>query len=381
MEDGTTYAETCCGCLAMTDPLNSSVAVGRWFGIPLRLHATLLIYACYQLLNSALEKEQSVLQTAGWLLLLLLALFVHELGHALARSWYGEEPDVIRLWPLGDFQLPSRSLANLGENAWRVALAGPLLNVAVALAIAVGLYAFADATFIFNIFGNAQGTGAPLVASKVAGGARSIAQAFSVVWVLGWFGYWNWILFIANLIPALPFDAGVVLRSLTSRANYGSSRNSIFIPMAARTAGVLLVVVGLLKMLYGHFDVGVRLWVLAFLIEWIIRAESRQDEEAGFFDDTVFGYDFSEGYTSLEAGAATVRPIQESAIKRWRRRRSDDRRLRRQARESAQDRRMDEILDKLHREGKASLTDEETRFLNRVSRLIRDRPKSTPKDR
>ena len=51
-------------------------------------------------------------------------------------------------------------------------------------------------------------------------------------------------------------------------------------------------------------------------------------EDGGFFDDGVFGYDFSEGYTSLEGSAAKVRPYRESALKRWRRRRSDLRRQR-----------------------------------------------------
>ena len=253
----------------------------------------------------------------------------------------------------------------------------------MALAIAIGLYVFADTISVFNIFGNEQGTGAPWVAAKVLAdgtASRPIATAYHTAWFLGWFGYWNWILFMANLIPALPFDGGRVLRSLTANANYGSTRNSIFVPVAARTSSVLLVVVGLFRMLHGHFDVGVRLWLLAFLIEWIIRTEAHRDEEAGFFDDTVFGYDFSEGYTSLDANAAILRPKHESAINRWRRRRSDQRRLRRQAREAAQDRRMDEILDKVHRQGRAALTDEETRFLNRVSRLLRNRPKPTAKD-
>jgi hypothetical protein len=46
------------------------------------------------------------------------------------------------------------------------------------------------------------------------------------------------------------------------------------------------------------------------------------------------------------------------------------------AREAAEERRMDEILDKLHREGRGSLTDEEQRFLLRVSRRYRNRPKT-----
>jgi hypothetical protein len=108
----------------------------------------------------------------------------------------------------------------------------------------------------------------------------------------------------------------------------------------------------------------------------IVRAETRMLEDGGFFEDGVFGYDFTEGYTSLEGSAAKVRPYRESALKRWRRRRSDLRRQRQQAREAAEDRRMDEILEKLHREGRAALSDEEHRFLIRVSAKYRNRPKA-----
>ena len=46
-------------------------------------------------------------------------------------------------------------------------------------------------------------------------------------------------------------------------------------------------------------------------------------------------------------------------------------------REAAEERRMDEILDKLHREGRGALTDEEHRFLVRVSARYRNRTKNT----
>ena len=122
---------------------------------------------------------------------------------------------------------------------------------------------------------------------------------------------------------------------------------------------------------------GLTLIGLAFLIEHLVRTEARMLEDGGYFDDGVFGYDFSEGYTSLESGARKVRPYRESALKRWRRRRSELRRQRRVAVEAAEERRMDEILEKLHREGRPALTDEENRFLVRVSARYRNRTKNT----
>jgi hypothetical protein len=61
-------------------------------------------------------------------------------------------------------------------------------------------------------------------------------------------------------------------------------------------------------------------------------------------------------------------------LRRWRR--SSDRRRRREAREAAEELRMDEILAKLHREGRAALSDEEQRFLVRLSARYKNRPRS-----
>jgi hypothetical protein len=177
------------------------------------------------------------------------------------------------------------------------------------------------------------------------------------------------------LIPALPFDGGRILRGHLARVAITSTKDSMLGPWTAHTFAAVLGLVGLVRLISGHGD-GFGLIGLALLIEVMVRAEMRLMEEGGFYDDGVFGYDFSEGYTSLEGSAAKVRPYRESALKRWRRRRSDQRRQRRLAREAAEEARMDEILEKLYREGRTALTDEETRFLVRVSAKYRNKPKA-----
>jgi hypothetical protein len=132
-------------------------------------------------------------------------------------------------------------------------------------------------------------------------------------------------------------------------------------------------VIGLVRWVYYQKPGGPEVLALAVMIELLVRAEARALEDGGFFDDGMFGYDFSQGYTSLDAGAATVRPPREGALKRWRRRRSEVRRRRREAAELADEQRMDAILEKLHREGRAALSDEEQRFLVRVSARYRKR--------
>jgi hypothetical protein len=150
----------------------------------------------------------------------------------------------------------------------------------------------------------------------------------------------------------------------------------MYAPWTARACAVVLVLWGVVRLIVkGQFD-GLTLIALGVLVELLVRSEARMLEDGGYFDDGVFGYDFSDGYTSLESSAAKVRPYRESAIKRWRRRRSEQRRQRRLAREAAEERRMDEILEKLHREGRGALTDEENRFLIRVSMRLRNRTKN-----
>ncbi len=352
----------------MTDPLMwSPIFLGRWFGIQVRVHIFFVLFVFLELLGALFATVPHVGHTASWMVLLLGALLVHETGHALASYWTGVEPDDVRLWPLGNMVGPA-ALARPNDSA-AVAMSGPAANLAVVLVSSFVLM-LANAHFVWNPFGNDVDSGAPWISLK------ETAKQSSPLWWLGWFGYLNYLLFLANLIPALPFDMGRILRGHLATAAVTQPKDGMFGPYVARTCAVILAIVGVIRLVMPPGD-GVTLIALAFLIELIVRSETRMMEDGGFYDDGVFGYDFSEGYTSLEGSAAKVRPYRESAIKRWRRRRSDVRRQRRQAREAADDRRMDEILEKLHREGSTALTDEEQRFLVRVSVKYRNRPKAS----
>jgi hypothetical protein len=355
----------------MTDPLTwSPINLGRWGGTQVRVHFFLIFFVVVELLYAALAKETpgtAVAKTACWLALLLLALAVHELGHAAMAAWLGAERDEVRLWPLGNMVSPS--VATRSPESALVAIGGPVANSLVTVSTAIGLN-FANARFVWNPFNHGD-SGAPFV-----GNGQAPFQ--SPVWFVGWFGFLNYVLMLANLIPALPFDMGLVVRSYLANSPVPQSKDNLLGAWTARSCAAVLVVVGVIR-LVAYKDsgsVGFTLIGLAVLIELMVRSEARMLEDGGFYEDGVFGYDFSEGYTSLEGSAAKVRPYRESALKRWRRRRSDQRRQRRQARQAAEERRMDEILEKLYREGRSALSDEEHRFLVRVSAKYRNRPKA-----
>lgn len=354
----------------MSDLFSWSFDLGRWAGCRLRVHWSLVFFAVLALLGGATAETPRFWPTLAWLAVLLVVLVLHELGHFAAAALREAEPEDVMLWPLGSLMGPSRARSH--EDPW-VAAGGLFVSGTLAAITFIGLR-IVGAGMVVDPFGKWADAGAPFVAG--ADGRFVQVAPLTTLWYVGWFGWLNWVVFLANLLlPALPFDMGRIVRATVARPGLGDSRDAMIAPWLAHVAAILLALIGGLRLVLYHRADSLTLIMLALLIEGLVRAEARLMEEGSFFDDGVFGYDFSEGYTSLDASTAKVRPHRESALKRWRRRRSDQRKQRLQAQFAADDRRLDEILDKLHRLGKSSLTDEEQRFLVRVSAKIKKRPK------
>ena len=89
-------------------------------------------------------------------------------------------------------------------------------------------------------------------------------------------------------------------------------------------------------------------------------------------EEGLFGYDFSQGYTSLERDQPAP-PVRRRPnwFQRWLHRRAERRTRREQEQRESEERRMDELLAKVQSVGLQGLTDEERRFLTRVSAKYR----------
>ena len=96
-----------------------------------------------------------------------------------------------------------------------------------------------------------------------------------------------------------------------------------------------------------------------------------------FFDLPFFylnlGYDFSQGYTSLERSTQSLDEKAQSPISQWLEQRRQARQRREEQQEADEERRVDEILARLHEHGLRNLSDEDRSILERVSARYRNR--------
>lgn len=167
--------------------MGSSWRIGQWFGIQVRLHITFLLLLLFVMMN-AWGDSGSVL-SVGLNLLLVASLFgfvvLHEYGHALMARRFGIHTREITLYPIGGVAMLER-MPESPRQQMLIALAGPAVNFAVALLLAVlmllGGVPFGDGESLLSEVGSV------LLAANLTMG-------------------------LFNLIPALPMDGGRVLRA------------------------------------------------------------------------------------------------------------------------------------------------------------------------
>ncbi|EIE24679.1 hypothetical protein COCSUDRAFT_65471 [Coccomyxa subellipsoidea C-169] len=114
----------------MADPLFTActIPLGSLFGIPVRLHFLFVVALFLAVLSQAFVSAQSV----AWAVvlfgpILLLTVYIHELGHCLASRKVGAEVHGILLWPLGGLAFVGHSTSP--KTDLFVSISGPLTHV------------------------------------------------------------------------------------------------------------------------------------------------------------------------------------------------------------------------------------------------------------
>src|SRR5688572_16696344 len=165
--------------------------VGSITGIGLYIHATFLLLLAWVAIGEYQSSGSAGAALNG--VLFVLAVFatvvLHELGHALAARQYGIPTRDITLLPIGGVARLERMPRDPKQELW-VALAGPLVNVAIAAAL-------------FMVLEAIRISGTSFLASQAA-------FLRPLMWI-------NLFLIAFNLLPAFPMDGGRVLRALLAR--------------------------------------------------------------------------------------------------------------------------------------------------------------------
>jgi Zn-dependent protease len=401
----------------MRDPMSWSIPLFRAFGIQVKLHILYIVITLAMLLRVyTLDKSRLAEFALIWVVMLFVIVLLHEFGHCFAGRKVDGEADEILMWPLGGLAyvaVPHTARANLVT-----AVGGPFVNVLICLAAGVAMAASSYLPPV-NILSTQQlyypelhnwktgETGksydnAPYFKDLKTGEKFSSwergqikteeGQSEGVLWARNPKGdlvrvelaqadiypqwvlwtarlFWlSWFLLVFNLIPAFPLDGGRILQALLwgRSGDYRSATN------VACWSGLVTSLLFLLISFWWNDS------LLLFLGLFIMFSSYQQLRvlEQGVEEGGSFGYDFSKGYGGFgpEDDAPAPKQKRVGPLKRW----LQTRRTRKVQRESAQrvadESRLDELLDKISRTGKESLTPEERRFMDRVSARYRNRP-------
>jgi Zn-dependent protease/CBS domain-containing protein len=196
-----------------------SIRLFNLAGAEVRIHLTFFLLLAWigavYYIQGGLERAIS---GVVFILLLFLCVLLHEFGHVYAARLYGIRTKDVTLLPIGGVAALERMPEKPSQEIV-VALAGPAVNLVIAIVLLVALGARFDLTEMAQIE-KAQSTLTAQVASA------------------------NIALLVFNLIPAFPMDGGRVLRALLAM-RLGFGRATRIAAMIGQGFAVILGFIGL----------------------------------------------------------------------------------------------------------------------------------------
>jgi Zn-dependent protease/CBS domain-containing protein len=166
-----------------------SIPVATIAGTVVRVHMTFLLFLVW--IGGSywrLGGREAAIEGVLFILLLFACVLAHEFGHIFAARRYGIRTPDVTLWPIGGVASLER-IPDKPSEELVVALAGPAVNVVIALVLILFLGTSLDGAAAVEIENPRSSILARLAAANI----------FLVVF---------------NMIPAFPMDGGRVLRAL-----------------------------------------------------------------------------------------------------------------------------------------------------------------------
>lgn len=221
-----------------------SFPIGRLFGAQIRVHVTFFLLLAWIALAAGREGGAAgAIEGVGFILAIFACVLAHEYGHVLMAQRYGIRTQDITLLPIGGLA----RLDNMPEEPRKeiaVALAGPAVNLVIAVVLIGVLGTRIDASTMDEIENPAAGF---------------MARLASV----------NLFLALFNLVPAFPMDGGRVLRALLAM-KYSRPRATRY----AATAGQALAFG------FGFFGLMAANPLLVFIAIFIYLAATAESNDA-----------------------------------------------------------------------------------------------------
>jgi Zn-dependent protease/CBS domain-containing protein len=210
--------------------------IGKLAGIDVYMHATFLLLVGFIVVASWVESHNAARTVFGVLFVLVIfgCIVLHELGHALTARRYGIRTRDIVLLPIGGVARLERMPEDPNQELL-VALAGPVVNVLIALGLC-GVLASLGRFPTLRQAATITWTGRDFLPSLMAVN----------VWLV-----------LFNLIPAFPMDGGRVLRALLAkRMDYTDATQA-----AAHVGQAIALAFGFLGLFFDPFLLFIALFV------------------------------------------------------------------------------------------------------------------------
>ena len=333
--------------------LSGRVFLFRFWRVDVYAHASLLVLSVLVLLFGS-PFGATPLDRFIFVVILFGIILLHEFGHISGARISGGEASHVELTPLGGlaFTAPAKG----PRPTLITVICGPLVNVVICLICGAALY------FL---------TGWIRIGPFDIGGWESRPEWFSPTWLnVAFYLFYiytvSYYLLLFNMLPIFPLDGGRTLQAvLWFRLSY--YRSMLFTAAFGMVGAVLLFMWGLAVTSLLMALIAVMCFMACLQIHRLLKAEGP--------------WAFADADEPDWSASMRIEPAKEGFFQRRRRVREELRAQAQAQRAAAAEREVDEVLAKISREGRDSLSAREKRILEQATaakqqqfpRLSRDR--------
>ncbi|QDU53862.1 zinc metalloprotease [Aeoliella mucimassa] len=330
-----------------------TIVMGRFGNTAIEVHLTLLLTLVVLVAYTSVNRLLGGLIIAVW----LASVVLHQLAHFLVAYRMGGDVTSLVLGPAGGSY--EADLADEPEPQVLTALAAPATHMLLVLAAMCPL-AFQGPTETLPLLNPITGFGEF---------SAAVPPGLTIVKMVLWM---NWMLFLVNLLPAYPFDAAIILRSLLwpmvgrRTAHITTSRLAQAASLGFLFAGLYLAAILQTAPYVWSVPLAAALYLLvASQRDWHLLEKDEHQELEEDWLTLENEIEADEWLRDDPSHMVLVEQHYDQLRERYERKRK--------AQEDYEDARVDDILARLHSDGFDQLSQDDQAFLRRASRRYRDR--------